>query len=62
MKKLYRSTTNKHFTGLIGGVGEYLNIDPTLLRLVWVAIVLFTGVIPGLLIYFVGTLIVPARG
>ena len=34
-KKLYRSATNRTICGVCGGIGEYLNIDPTLVRLIW---------------------------
>ena len=35
-KRLYRSKKNKVFAGICGGVGEYFNIDPALIRLIWV--------------------------
>jgi phage shock protein C len=35
MKKLKRSRTNRYIMGVCGGLGEYLNIDPTIIRLVW---------------------------
>jgi phage shock protein C len=60
-KRLYRSDTNKTLGGILGGLGEYLNIDPTILRLVFVLIVLVTGVIPGVIAYFIGLFIVPKR-
>jgi phage shock protein C len=31
-KKLYRSTTDKKIAGICGGLGEYLNVDPTIIR------------------------------
>ena len=34
-KRLMRSKTNRTFCGVCGGIGEYLNVDPTLIRLVW---------------------------
>lgn len=37
-KKLYRSATNRTICGVCGGIGEYLNIDPTLVRLIWGAL------------------------
>ena len=61
MKKLYRSKTNKIFAGIIGGVGEYFDIDPTLLRVLWLLIVLSTGVIPGLIAYIIAVFIVPKK-
>ena len=35
-KKLYKSETNKMLAGVCGGIAEYFNIDPTLVRLGWV--------------------------
>lgn len=61
MKKLYKSKTNKVFTGLIGGLGDYFNVDPVLFRLLWVVIVLCTGVFPGVIAYIIGIFIVPEQ-
>lgn len=61
MKKLYRSETNKVWAGVIGGVGEYFDIDPTILRLLWIVIVIFTGIIPGLIAYLIAVMIVPKK-
>jgi len=61
MKKLYRSDTNKVFGGIIGGLGEYFDVDPVLLRFFTVIIVVFTGIIPGLIAYFFALLIVQKR-
>ena len=47
-KKLYRSNTNKMLCGVCGGIGEYFNIDPTIVRLIW-AIFICSG--PGILAY-----------
>ena len=59
MKKLYRSTENKTIAGIFGGLGEIFNIDPTLLRLIFVFIGLVTAVIPLVLAYLVGWIIIP---
>ena len=47
-RKLYRSNTNRMICGVCGGIGEYLNIDPTLVRLIWalVAYLLAAVIIP----------------
>ena len=58
-KKLYRSKTDRVFFGVVGGLGEYFDIDSTLLRLAWVLIVVFTGIFPGVLVYLLAALIVP---
>ena len=61
MKKLYRSEENKTVSGVIGGIGEYLNIDPILLRVLWVIVVIFTGFIPGIIAYIAAIFIIPKR-
>jgi phage shock protein C len=61
MKKLYRSDTNKVFAGVIGGVGEYYNIDPTLLRLGYVIISILTHIFPAIIAYIIAVMIVPRR-
>ena len=42
-KKLYRSTMNKQIAGICGGLGEYLNVDPTVMRILFVAGFFLTG-------------------
>ena len=37
-RKLYRSNTNRMICGVCGGIGEYLNVDPTLVRLIWATV------------------------
>jgi phage shock protein C len=61
MKKLYRSRENKIIAGIIGGLGEYSDIDPTILRVIWLTLTTITGVIPGLTIYFIAILIIPKK-
>ena len=61
VKRLYRFKKNKVFAGICGGVGEYFNIDPALIRLIWVLVVIFTGFFPGVLAYIIAILIVPER-
>lgn len=59
MKKLYKSKNNKVFCGVIGGLGEYFDIDPVLLRILWLVIVVITGFFPGIIAYIVACLVVP---
>lgn len=61
MKKLYRSKTDKMISGVLGGLGEYLDIDPTILRLGWVFITAFTGFIPGIIAYIIAAIIIPQK-
>ncbi|MDD6233328.1 PspC domain-containing protein [Frisingicoccus sp.] len=56
MKKLFRSKSNRVICGVCGGIGEYLNVDPTIIRLL--ALLLgFTG--SGVLVYIVAAIIMP---
>ena len=59
MKKLYRSEKDKKIAGIFGGLGEIFSIDPTILRLAFVFIGLATGIIPVLVAYLVGWIIIP---
>ncbi len=58
--KLYRSTGNKMICGVCGGIAEFFNIDPTLIRLAYVALSIFTAAFPGLLVYIIAALIIPS--
>lgn len=60
-KKLYRSADNRVWAGVIGGIGEYFGVDPTLLRVIWLFILIFTGVLPGLIFYILAIFVVPKR-
>lgn len=59
MKRIYRSQEDKKIAGILGGLGELFDIDPTLLRLLFVFIGLATGVIPLIVAYLVGWIIIP---
>lgn len=61
IKKLYRSQTDRVFAGICGGLGEYFTIDPVLLRIIWLLVVIFTGVVPGLIAYIIAAFIIPVR-
>ncbi len=58
-KRLYRSVTNKIFGGVLGGLGDYFDIDPVLLRVIWTFILVFTGIFPGVLVYILALFIIP---
>lgn len=42
-RKLYRSRTNRTLAGVCGGIAEYSNLDPTIVRVLMVALAFFTG-------------------
>lgn len=56
-KKLYRKNEGKILAGVCAGVADYLNIDPTIVRLLWVFITLAYGA--GLLAYIICAFIMP---
>ena len=56
-KKLYRSSTNYKLAGVCGGIGEYFNIDPTVIRLAWILFSVMGGA--GLLAYIVAAIVMP---
>lgn len=60
-KKLYRSTHDRMIFGVCGGLGEYFEVDPTFIRLLWIMLSLFTNGYGGLLAYFIGSIIIPER-
>ena len=57
-KNLYRSTQNKMIAGVCSGLAEYINIDPTIIRVIW-ALVGLSGA--GLIAYLVCALIIPEK-
>jgi phage shock protein PspC (stress-responsive transcriptional regulator) len=57
-KRLYRSRTDKKIAGVCGGMAEYFNIDPVIVRIIAV-ILLLPGGLPGFLPYLVMWAIVP---
>lgn len=59
MKRLYRSYSDKKIAGICGGLGEYLGVDPTVIRLGTVLVALVTAVIPVAIGYVVAWIIVP---
>jgi len=58
MKRLYRSTSDKLVAGVFGGLGEYFNVDPTILRLIFI-VLLIPSFMTFSLIYLLAALIMP---
>ena len=59
IKQLHRSKKNKKIAGVCGGVAEYLNVDPTFVRLIWVLGTLLWGA--GLIGYLIAWIIMPKK-
>ena len=54
-----KNKTNRMLCGICGGIGECLNIDPTIIRLIWVVVTLCGG--SGILAYIIAMIIMPRR-
>jgi len=59
--KLTKSTTNRMIAGVCGGIAEYMDMDPTLIRVLYVVISLFSAAFPGLIVYIALALIMPEK-
>lgn len=57
VRRLYRSLRNRKIAGICGGLGDYLNVDPTLIRVLWVLLILYGGA--GILFYLILWVVVP---
>lgn len=58
-KRLTRSVTERMVAGVLGGLAVYFRIDPTIVRLGFVAVLILTAILPMILIYFIAAIIIP---
>lgn len=58
-KRLYRSSTDKKFCGVCAGIANYFDIDPTIVRVVYALLSLFTSGFPGIVLYIVLAFVIP---
>lgn len=61
MKKLYLSETDKKIWGVLGGLAEYFEVDSTIVRVLFIFVLIMTGFIPGILFYIFAALIIPKK-
>ena len=59
IKRLYRSKKERIIGGVCGGIAEYFNVDPTLIRLFWILIIFLGGA--GILAYLLAWIIIPEK-
>jgi phage shock protein C len=59
--KLTKSKNDKIIAGVLGGIAEFFKMDPTLVRIIWLVVVAFTGFIPGIITYAVAAMIIPKK-
>ncbi|HOT32275.1 MAG TPA: PspC domain-containing protein [Petrotogaceae bacterium] len=58
-KRLYKSRTEKVIDGVCGGIADYFGIDPTLVRLLWIASIFAGGA--GIILYIIAMIIIPTE-
>ena len=58
MKKLYRSP-NRIIAGVCGGIADYFDVDPTLIRVIYMILILFSAAFPGFLLYIILMIMIP---
>ena len=58
-RRLTRSNRNKMIAGVCGGLAEYLNVDPTVMRVLYVLVSILSGVFPGIVAYIVLMFLMP---
>ena len=58
-KRIYRSRSDRMVAGVLGGWSAYLGLDPSLVRLVYVLLLILTGFLPGIFFYLVMAIIIP---
>ena len=58
-RKLHRSSRDSKLCGVCGGIAEYFNIDPTIVRLIWIVVSLCGG--GGLIAYIIAAIIMPTE-
>jgi phage shock protein PspC (stress-responsive transcriptional regulator) len=59
MKKLYRSRKDRLISGVCGGLGNYIRIDPTIVRFLFICLCIFTGILPLVIGYIIACIIIP---
>ena len=60
-KRLYLSSTDRKLSGVCGGIGEYLGVDSTVIRLAWIIVTILTGIVPGIIGYIIAPIIMPQK-
>lgn len=60
-KRLFRDTGNKMLGGVCAGLAEYLDLDATLVRLIFAAVCLMTALFPMALFYIIAWIIIPVK-
>ena len=60
-RKLIKSSDDRRICGVCGGIAEYLNVDPTVVRLLTASFILLSGVFFGMFVYILAAMIMPSK-
>ena len=60
MKKRLTKSQNKILAGVLGGIANYFDLDPAWVRIIGAALILFTGIFPGIALYIIAAMVMPA--
>ena len=58
-KRLYRNVIDKMLCGVLGGLAEYLDVDATLIRILYAALSVFSAGFPGVVLYIICAIVIP---
>lgn len=58
-KRLYKIEEGKKLCGVCGGIAEYFDLDPTVIRLLWIILIFCAGT--GILAYFIAAIVMPKK-
>ncbi|MTT31587.1 PspC domain-containing protein [Terrilactibacillus sp. BCM23-1] len=61
MKKLYKSKKNKMVSGVLGGISDYLNVDATIVRIVYATLTVLTAFFAFIFLYIIAAVIIPSE-
>ncbi|MDU7066193.1 MAG: PspC domain-containing protein [Lactobacillus crispatus] len=62
MQKRLTKSQNKILAGVLGGIANYFDLDPAWVRIIGAALILFTGVFPGVALYIIAAMVMPEPG
>lgn len=60
-KRLYKSKTDRKLAGVCAGIAEYFNLDPTIVRVVYAVLTLFSAAFPGVILYIILAVVMPVE-
>lgn len=61
-RPLHRSTKNRMIAGVLGGLAEHFDLDPTMVRVVYVVVSILSAAFPGILVYLALWMLIPEDG